>query len=324
MCPEEDMPAEPTMDTLSRALARLVRTGSPAIAKCAAWALDHPQEMAFHSVRGLSELSGINVNTIYRLSLGLGFSGFEECRRAFQAALRRQEGMYGSRAARLTEQPDGALIETLHGAARGNLDSVFSAANRPRIRAAAGLLAGARRIRCIGVRSCFSLAHYFSYTGGMAFPNFERPLAEPGSIADTLAHAGPEDVVVLITFSLYSAEVVRAHAAAVAQGVRIVAITDSYTSPIAGGAEIVFCLPMEGPQPLPSHGAGFALVEGIIAEMIAQSPGAPARIADFERRMVTLGSYVVNDGASGASGAGGPSAQRSSSPSGGASKTDQP
>lgn len=282
-----------SLDDLSLDLAQLAREGSPAIARLAEWALAHPQEIAFHSVRGLADLSGVNLNTVYRLAIALGYSGFDDCRRAFQAALRQAKGMYGARAEQLTSRGEGSLIDDLRAAAHANLDAAFSGDNIAKIKDAAARLLGARRIHCIGVRSCFSLAHYLSYTGGMAFPNFERPLVEPGSIADTLAHAGPEDVVVLITFSLYSAEVVRAHEAATARNIGVIAITDSYASPIAQRAELVFCLPMAGPQPLPSHGAGFALVEGIVSEMIAASAKAAERIAEFERKMVELGSYVA-------------------------------
>lgn len=291
----DDQSQARSLDDLRRDLAALVRDGSPAIARLAQWALDHPQEIAFHSVRGLAELSGANVNTAYRLALGLGYSGYDECRRGFQAALRPAKGLYGARAAQLSDRNDGAVIGDLRSAAHANLDEALSGENIVKIKDAAMRLLEARRIYCIGVRSCFSLAHYLSYTGGMAFRNFERPLVEPGSIADTLAHADAGDVAVLITFSLYSAEVVRAHEAALAKGISVIAITDNYSSPIARNAALVFCLPMAGPQPLPTHGAGFALVEGIISEMITASAGAPERIAEFERRMVELGSYVTGE-----------------------------
>ncbi len=293
---DHSAPEPRTLDELSRDLAQVVRDSSPAIAKLAQWVLHHPQEVAFHSVRGLADVSGVNVNTAYRLSIALGFSGYDDCRRAFQAALRQSGGLYGARAARLSSKGDSTLISDLRAATQANLDDAFSAENSVRIKDAAERLLGASRIYCVGVRSCFSLAHYFSYTGGMAFRNFERPLVEPGSIADTLAHAAPGDIVVLITFSLYSAEVVRAHEAARSKGLGVIAITDSYASPIADGADVVFCLPMTGPQPLPSHGAGFAVVEAIVSEMIALSPQAAARIAEFETKMVEIGSYVSADG----------------------------
>ncbi len=284
-----------TLDDLSRDLAALAREGSPAIASLAQWVLERPQEIAFNSVRGLAELAGVNVNTAYRLSIALGFSGYDECRRAFQSALRHGKGLYGRRAEQLSGLSRGSLVDDLRSAAHANLDEALSDGNVDKIRDAATRLLAARRIYCIGVRSCFSLAHYLAYTGGMAFRNFERPLVEPGSIADTFAQAETGDIAILITFSLYSAEVVRASEAALSKGVDVIAITDSYASPIARDAKLVFCLPMAGPQPLPSHGAGFALAEGIITEMIAQSPSAPDRIAEFEDQMVKLGSYLTVD-----------------------------
>jgi DNA-binding MurR/RpiR family transcriptional regulator len=284
-----------TLEDLSRDLAALAREGSPAIASLAQWVLERPQEIAFNSVRGLAELAEVNVNTAYRLSIALGFSGYDECRRVFQSALRQSKGLYGGRAEQLSGQGGGSLIDDLRSAAHANLDEALTGENVDKIKDAAERLLKARRIYCIGVRSCFSLAHYLAYTGGMAFRNFERPLVEPGSIADTLAHADPGDVAILITFSLYSAEIVRAYEAALSRGIDVFAITDSYAAPIAGEAKLVFRLRMAGPQPLPSHGAGFALSEGIITEMIAQSDSAPDRIAEFEDQMVKLGNYVSTD-----------------------------
>jgi DNA-binding MurR/RpiR family transcriptional regulator len=174
----------------------------PCVVDVARWVLAHSEVMAFRSVRGQSEISGANVNTVYRLSLALGFAGFEDCRRAFQSALRRRGDLHGARAARLSEQTEDARIERLKSSAHGNLGALFAPDNVARIAEAAALLLAARRIHCIGVRSCFALAHYLANTGGMAFPNFERSLSEPGSIAGRIALAGGGEAVVPITFSL--------------------------------------------------------------------------------------------------------------------------
>ena len=48
-------PETPTRDALMSALAELTRKGSPAISSLAQWVLAQPQELAFHSVRGLAE-----------------------------------------------------------------------------------------------------------------------------------------------------------------------------------------------------------------------------------------------------------------------------
>jgi len=285
-------PADPqTLDQLSRALADLVRSGSPAISRCANWMLHHPQEIAFHSIRALAERADVNVNAVYRTALALGFSGFEPCRAAFQAALR-HGGVYGARAERLRSAAGGMLSDSIRASAHQNIESLFAAETLGRIDRAVDRLLAARRIYCVGARSCFSLAHYIAYTGRMAFGQFAPCALEPGAMIDTLSEAGPQDVVIAITFSHYSVEVVSAHGVAAQRGAQIIAITDSFAAPIAAGAAEVFTLPMAGPQTLPSLAAAFTLAEVMVSEMIARSDGASDRVSAFETRILEHGGYV--------------------------------
>ncbi len=280
-----------SLDDLSRALADLIHVGSPAISRLAKWVLDHPHEMAFNSVRVLAEKANANANTVFRLSVALGFSGFEPCREAFQAALRKEDSIYGSRAAKLRSTEVNGLTEKIRDSAQENLAELLTAQCHERIVKAVEVMLGARRIYCVGVRSCFSLAHYLSYSGHMAFDNFAPPLAEPGAIADAVTGCSPDDVVIPITVSRYSIEVIRAYETAMARGAHVIAISDSYAAPIAHNAEIVFRLPMNGPHMLPSHGAAFALVDAIVGEMILRDGRAAARIEDYERRLTDYGVY---------------------------------
>lgn len=282
-----------TGEDLRHALADLVRDASPQISKFAAWALEHPDDIAFYSIRALADRAGTNVNTVYRFAIALGFPGFEACKRTFQTVLMRTDTSYGTRAAKLVGSTHSSLIDDIRSYSVTNLESMLSAENTAAIHKTAALLTEARTIYCMGVRSSFSLAHYLAYSGRMAFPNFARPVVEVGSALDLLTEAGPEDVVVLITFSLYSQEIVRAHKVARAKGVRIIALTDGYTSPIAAGALHVFTMPMQGPQTLPSLTAGFALVEALVNEMICLDTEAPARVAQMETRLLDGGAYVA-------------------------------
>ncbi|WP_417588642.1 MurR/RpiR family transcriptional regulator [Pararhodobacter oceanensis] len=288
----ETPPVPETLDDLLKALAELVHTAPPAIGKLAAWALENPQDMAFHSVRTLAAKAEVNANTVFRLSVALGFSGFEPCREAFQAAFRKDDATYGLRAQRLHAGDGAQLPEQIKDAAHRNLDALFSTQHLGQIAQAVDLMLSARTIYCVGVRSCFALAHYLAYSGHMALENFAPPLTQSGSIADAIIGCGAEDLVVVISFAHYSLEVVRAHEIATARGARLIAITDSYTAPIARGADVVFDVPMEGPQSLPSLGAAFALTEALVGEMIIRSDSAAARIADYERQLLDFGVYI--------------------------------
>ncbi|MBO6900883.1 MAG: MurR/RpiR family transcriptional regulator [Rhizobiaceae bacterium] len=284
--------AKPSLDALRHKLSGLRKTAAPEVARLAGWVLARPHEVAFHSVRGLAEKASVNANTVVRLSQALGFDGFEACRLSFQDALRQRSDLYSSRAAQLQTKASGDLYSDLRDAAHANIDALFDDDSLRKIGLAAELLLRARRIHCVGVRSCFSLARYLAYTGAMAFPAFAQRVSEPGDIYDLLSETGPDDVVVAITFPLYSVETVLAASIAKSQGAKTIAITDGFNSPVAEGAEIVLVPPMLGPQTLPSLIAAFATAEILIATMVSRSDQAPARIASYERRLHNSGAYV--------------------------------
>ncbi|MDN2567764.1 MurR/RpiR family transcriptional regulator [Aquibium sp. A9E412] len=282
----------PTLDDLRRRLSALSRDAAPEVARLADWMLEQPQEAAFHSVRGLAERAGVNANTVVRLSQALGFEGFEACRGAFQEALRQRSDLYSSRAARLRGSERDAIFRAVRAASHQAIDALFEADTLAAIERAADMLLQARQVHCVGVRSCQALAHYLAYTGGMAFPNFAARMTGPGDIHDLISETGTADVVVAITFSLYSVETVRAFELAKRQGARTIAITDGFRSPIAAGADLVLTPPMFGPQALPSLIAAFAMAEVLIAAMVARSDRALERIAGFETRLLDSGAYV--------------------------------
>ncbi|RED12204.1 MurR/RpiR family transcriptional regulator [Pontivivens insulae] len=283
------------LDTLRARLLELRKTAPPKVASFADWALGHPQELAFNSVRSLATLANVNANTVVRLAQSLGYDGFDPCRRAFQEALRQNSSSYTNRAAKLKGEPSERLFDEMHQSAVRNIEGVFDVETRRQLERAATMLLEARQAYIIGVRSCFSLAHYLSYCGGMAFKNFVRRSSEPGDIYDLMARAQPGDVVVPITFSHYSTETIRAHALARQRGLKIIAITDDIRAPIADGSDIVLIPRMDGPQAMPSLVAAFTLIEALVATMLSRSEGATTHMREFEDTLLECGAYVGRD-----------------------------
>lgn len=285
------MPAS-TLDELQRRLGELSREGSPQIAALAGWVLKRPDEMAFHSMRTLAAKADVNANTVFRLARSLGFDGFDACRRAFQEAVSARNTSYGQRAASLHGADRSTLFASIREASLTNLETALGPDTHDKFERAASLMLEARRVYCAGVRSCYPLAYYLAYAGRMAFQNFSPPLGDPSAIVDAVAHAGPSDVVVAISYSHYSAETVRACELARDCGADVVAVTDDYTSPLAEDAAVVFLAPIAGPQLLPTLGAAQSLVEALLAEMISRSRVAAERVRQFEDRLLACDCYV--------------------------------
>lgn len=143
-----------------------------------------------------------------------------------------------------------------------------------------------------GGRSCYSIAHYLSYVGGMAFDNFARVPSKPGGIMDQLAACGPDDIVVVNSYHHYAAEVVRACHIAKDRGARILAMTDSPAAPNALQSWKTIILPMAGPQVLPSLTSAFQVAEMMLAAMACQSKGATKNVESFETAIQSYDGYM--------------------------------
>lgn len=280
------------MEILKESLARISAGGTPALRTFAPWVLDNLSLVAFHSIRGLAKQAGVNPNTVTRMARELGYSSFDAFRADVQTILQLTSPTYGERARTLRTQLGGNAFSAVMDAHRTNTRSLFSPDTLEILDACIDPLLGARRIYSVGVRSCYSIAHYFSYVGGMAFPNFVDVATIPGGIVDQVSQASSDDIVVGITYAHYSAEVVQACQIARSCGARVLALTDSHSSPIAVGAWKVLRLPMAGPHFMPSLNSAFFAAEMLLVGMAARSDSAAERVTAFEDRIKRFGGYA--------------------------------
>jgi len=278
-------------ETLKERLSHVSVEGTPALRTFARWLLDNPSLVAFNSIRGLAKQAGVNPNTVTRMAKALGYASFDAFRADVQETLQTLAPNYGARAQTLRREHRDSAFSALMEAHRENTATLFSADILDTLNACIDPLLSARKVYVVGVRSCYAIAHYFSYVGGMAFANFADTPTLPGGIVDVMSQAASEDIVVGITYEHYSAEVVRACEIAQSRGARVLALTDSHASPIAVGAWKVVCLPMAGPHFLPSLNSTFSAVEMLLVGMAARSDHAAQRVADFEGRIRQFGGY---------------------------------
>ena len=276
-------------------LAELGRSGPRKLAAFALWILDHLDEVAFLSIRGLAEAAGVDANLAPRLAQTLGYEGFNDFRADIRNIVQNRGKSYGKRARALRSRQSSGIYGEVIDANQRNFDNITAPLNIADIDDCVELLLGAKKIYSIGVRSCFSVAHYFSYVGSMAFDSFVDVPSMPGAILDQVSRAGPDDVVIAITYEHYSAEVVRACQIAREKDAQIIALTDSNEAPITKDAVKTIVMPMAGPQLMPSLVSAFLTVEMILAAMAARSEPAAERIEAFEQRIAGFGGYMRYD-----------------------------
>lgn len=291
--PDSQLPAS---QLVLQELAEQLPNLTPELRKAAAYVLESPSDVGISSIREISEAAQVKPNTFMRMARSCGFEGYEDFRAPFREEIRRGGLNFQDRARWLQSLSKGGKHGKLYGelaaSAIANIEKTFAASDATSVKAAADAIVAARRAYVLGVGINHALAHSFAYLADMALDNV-RAIPRNGSLAiDDIARAGPEDVLLAMTFKPYRAEVVEAVDYARAQGVTIIGISDSPASPIVAGSEHGFVVQTETPQFFTSTFATGALLEALMAFVIADaSPDVIAKIEQFHKRRHALGIY---------------------------------
>ena len=258
--------------------------------------LERPEDVATASMRAIAGRAGVTPVTLVRLARALGFADWRELRRPFVERLKPAPAPYSARAEDLVKRKSPAALAHESFAAHAANLAATEAMNAPlEIAEAAALLARARRVHVAGFRSCHALAAGFVYVYRLFRPDVFLVGGALGLELELRA-LGEGDAVVVLGFAPYSRECALVIEAAGRAGARRVAVTDSDVSPLALGADRVLRFAHAGPSFFPSIAAASALLESLLAVLLARG-GKPAldRLRAAERELETLGAYLPSE-----------------------------
>ena len=269
---------------------------TPELRKAAAYVLENPNDVGVSSIREIAELANVKPNSFVRMARSVGFEGYDEFREPFREEIRRGGGTFPDRARWLQSLARGGKLAGLYvdmaSSAIDNIERTFAATSAAAMQAAADAVVAARRTFVLGVGVNGSNARNFTYLADMAVDTIEA-IPRHGSVAiDDLARAGKGDVLIAMTCKPFRTEVVEAVEVARKQGVTIIAISDSPASPIVIGSDHSFIIDAETPQFFPSSVSTIALLETLMAFVIADAdPAVISNIESFHARRHALGIY---------------------------------
>jgi DNA-binding MurR/RpiR family transcriptional regulator len=209
----------------------------------AAFALEHPEEVAFGTVAGIAEHAGVQPSTLVRFAKSLGYDGFSHLQQIFRDRLRERFPDYRERL-RVLRDAEGAhvhtaaLLEGFTDAAAVSLERMRASVRPEEFARAVETLAKADTIYLLGARRVFPVSAYFAYAFGK--------LGVRAILIDHIAQLGPEqlatatarDAVLAISFTPYSPVTADLAAAAARRNIPVVAITDSAFSPLVTSADV--------------------------------------------------------------------------------------
>jgi DNA-binding MurR/RpiR family transcriptional regulator len=209
----------------------------------AAFALAHPEEMAFGTVAGIAEHAGVQPSTLVRFAKSLGYDGFSHLQQLFRDRLRERFPDYRERLRGLREAEGHhvhavSLLEGFTEAANVSLERMRESVRPEELSRAIETLARADTIYLLAARRVFPISAYCAYAFGK--------LGVRAMLIDHIAQLGPEqlgtaterDAVLAISFTPYAPVTAELAAAAARRGIPVVAITDSTFSPLVASADV--------------------------------------------------------------------------------------
>ena len=208
---------------------------SKAEREVAEWILANPQKTVSATIAQLSTATGVSEPTIIRYCRSLGFSGFRDFKLNLAQALAGESAQL----CRDISQDDSTdeLIHKITGGAINSLQLVRNQLDRVAVQKAIALLHDARRIDFYGqggsgVVATDAAQKFFRF--GVPCNVYTDPYLH-GVAASLL---DPSAVVVAISFSGRSTDVINSCRTATQQGAPVIAITAT-GSPLAGIADVV-------------------------------------------------------------------------------------
>lgn len=243
----------------------------------ARWLLDHPIEVPLLSMREQARRVGVPPATLTRLAQRLGFDGFVRLKETFADTIRERPDTFAGRVEELLagHEADASFIGDTIDALHSHLSDLANPSAIAALATAADLMAEARNIFCLGLRSSFPAAYLVHYVGSMLGSPTVLFEGVGGTPNDTLGSVGPGDVLLAVTVNPYARYTVHAAEFAVSRGAKLVALTDSELSPIGKFAAAVIRVRTETPSFFHTMTPSFAAAECLV-ELIAAKRGSRA------------------------------------------------
>jgi DNA-binding MurR/RpiR family transcriptional regulator len=233
----------------------------------AKYILDNYVEASFLTAAQLAERVQVSEPTVIRLAHNLGFRGYPELKDELQQEVQAQlTTVQRLRRSRKRMSDSSPAMQSLVGEAR-NLDALIHSVEVGEIRRVVRHLVAADKVIVIGYKMSSVLAEYLHTALKESVNNTVAVTDATGRFQEELVFAGPQSVVVGISFPRYTRAVVRDFKQARDRGVRTVAITDSELSPLVEHAEHKLLAPCQAVSYVDAFAAAIGLLCAIATEV---------------------------------------------------------
>lgn len=271
---------------------------SPKYEALADYILRHPDEGAFRTASALAEAADVSEATVIRFANALAYESYSDFKRDFQRWISDElTTIHRMRESIGDPTRDDSLSRVLRSEAQ-NLEQTLASVSSQDIELAANLILEADELFVVGLRASACLARYLAYEAAEIVP---RATAITSGGMDVLASIASraKGLMVAFGFPRYPRETIEIMDGARSAGLATIAITDSFTSPLADRSDLVIFTPVTSSGPVDLYAGPQAVAAAIVLEAArADQDRALEGLARFERLADRVGLFWPSQGRS--------------------------
>ncbi|EKC61961.1 transcriptional regulator, RpiR family, partial [human gut metagenome] len=208
---------------------------------------------------------GVSESTVVRFATELGFKGYPELQKELQQMIKSKLTAVQRMEVSESLIGDNDIVRTV---LNGDIDLIretYEKTSREDFAKAVSTINKARKIYILGVRSSAALASFLGFYFNLVFDSVELiDTSSASEMFEQMFRIDKEDVCIAISFPRYSKQTVNAIRFVSDRGAKIVAITDSDTSPIASYADCLLVARSDMASVVDSLVAPLSLINALI------------------------------------------------------------
>lgn len=269
---------------MRRPLAKRIQENYPDMSKSqkkiAEYILQHYDKAVFLTAQKLGRTLDVSESTVIRFANLLGYDGFPQLQRALQDMVRNKITTVERLQLSLKDkEPD--IARRVFTMDSDNMRRTLEELDTKAFAAAVEKILAARRIYIISLRSTMAPGHFLCFYLQLLLKNCR--MINLNSFLEELAEAGPDDLVIGMSFARYTRQTVEGLQFARERGAATVCITDTLTSPLAALCDTVLLAHSETASFIDSFVAPLSLVNALIIAVGTRDPERTSRtLAEFE------------------------------------------
>ena len=252
------MPESDVFEKISNGYYRL----TTAEKKVADYVIIHQRDTQYMSISELAEACGVAEATISRFTKRLGYKGYNAFKLATANSIAGRAVSVGNPLSGevLAEDSVSDMCQKLFAAELDAMEQTLGLLRPEAVTAAGDLLAGAEKVLCMGQGGSMVLAQEAAHLFSTAFSKYFA-VCDSHMQTITTAQLGPRDVILYISYSGATRELLETARLARERGAKLILITRFPKSPGAALASVVLqCGANESPLQMGSVAARVAII----------------------------------------------------------------